>query len=152
MPNNVNSKTTKQQTILELKMPDNVAKPGEIIMAICKAGKCLEAPNKVGLQTQRTDVHQSLELKAIFLSPRDTLSLTLQVLFQLIYFQRTQNINFSVIFLSKQMLLLQLSQFQNNCNGVVAEGISIKQEEYFRDNSAWHKNQGRDVISFFLKF
>ena len=50
------------------------------------------------------------------------------------------------------MLLLQLSQFQNNCNGVVAEGISIKQEEYFRDNSAWHKNQGRDVISFFLKF
>ena len=62
-------------------MPDNVAKPGEIIMAICKAGKCLEAPNKVGLQTQRTDVHQSLELKAIFLSPRDTLSLTLQVLF-----------------------------------------------------------------------
>ena len=50
------------------------------------------------------------------------------------------------------MLLLQLSQFQNNCNGVVAEDISTKQEEYFRDNSAWHKNQGWDVIYFFLKF
>ena len=59
MPNNVNSKTTtttKQYTILEFKMTNNVVMPGEIIMEICKAGKCLEAPNKVGLQTQRTDI------------------------------------------------------------------------------------------------
>ena len=63
---------------------------------------------------------------------------------------QNSNMNFSVIFLSKWMLLLQLSQFQNNRNGVVAEDISTKQEEYFRANFAWHKNQGRDVIYLFF--